>query len=187
MSNREIIIMSNPKEIFKTINNAFGIENDPVPIDESSGQSMSVSTYDPQRIVKVSDVKDSLPIVDQDLLDDFTFARKSQQMIIESVQTALQEAIAAAIATGSPEGFSSVAALMSQLNVAHKNLLEIHRSAARANKEKKTSEEKPTDSPQPPKKDSSQSNVFMAGTTEELIRMAKQLGVARPIDNGSSS
>lgn len=171
--------MANPKEIFKTINDAFGIGDAP-PIDsDQSEQSLTVSTYDPQKIVKASETVGSVPVVDQDLLDDFTFARKSQQLIIESVQTALQEAISAAIATGSPEGFSAVSALMAQLNAAHKNLIEIHRAAARANKEKKIEEKSHEEKPPEGVKSTQQtSNIFMSGTTEELIKMAKKLGVS---------
>lgn len=173
--------MPSPKEIFSSINASMGIDQSQIDSEDDNEKSLSVSTYEPRRVVKASDSKNSATVEDQALLDDFCFAIASQQMLIESVGTALQEAIAAAIATASPEGFSAVASLTAQLNQAHKNLLELHRTAARANKEKREKDAgvKPSSpesvsqisqNPQP-----AQTQVFMAGTTEELIQMAKSL------------
>lgn len=172
--------MSNPRTIFKDISDVMGSAPSSEMVTtnqdgEEQPQSLSVSTYEPRQAPRADLAVKSSPIEEQDLLDDFTFSRKSQQMIIESAGTALQEAISAAIASGNPEGFSAVASLMAQINAANKNLLEIHRTATKANMERKAPQEKKseTSNPETPK---TGGDIFMTGTTAEMISLLKKLG-----------
>lgn len=175
--------MSNPRAVFDQISSAMGSPSskDLAPIDpvdgETSSSDLTVSTYTPKPVIAAQAIQKSPPIEEQDLLDDFTFARRSQQMMIESAGEAFQEAISAAIATGNPEAFSSVASLMGQMNAANKALLELHRTAGRANaerpnpdKDKKT--EVQTEDPNKKTGD----NIFMTGTTEDMIELLRKMG-----------
>lgn len=157
----------NPREIFKTIDQSLGVDQS-VPVDvENPASDLTVSTYETKRMIKANEGTPASPIEEQDLLDDFTFARKSQQMIIESVGEALQEAIAAAVATGSPEGFSAVATLMGQMTQAHKGLIDLYRIA------KKTTE-KPKDSPGTPEQLNNTLPNMIVATTQEIFEMIKK-------------
>lgn len=169
--------MANPKVIFNDISEAMGTPSSKdLVAQEEDRQDLSVSTYEPRHVLQVTEVAQSKPIEEQDLLDDFTFSRKSQQMIIESAGMALQEAISAAIASGNPEGFTAVASLMAQINSANKNLLEIHRSAGKANQERNGLKEKPSVESKPSPEKSGGGDVFMTGTTSEMILLLKKLG-----------
>jgi hypothetical protein len=170
--------MSNPRVVFDQISSAIGSPSskDAAPIDTEDGEStsLSVSTYDPKAVPVAAALEKAKPIEEQDLLDDFTFARKSQQMIIESAGQALQEAISAAIASGNPEGFSAVASLMAQLTAGNKSLIEIHRAAARASKERPNPEKKNEEPTVVEQK--SGDNIFMTGTTEDMIEVLRKMG-----------
>lgn len=174
--------MSNPRVVFDQISSAMGSPSskDLVSIDPSdeSSSDLTVSTYTPKPVIASRAIQKSPPIEEQDLLDDFTFARKSQQMMIESAGEAFQEAISAAIATGNPEAFSSVASLMAQMNAANKALIELHRSAGKASAERpnpdkdKKVENQPAEDPNKKTGD----NIFMTGTTEDMIELLRKMG-----------
>lgn len=170
--------MSNPKVVFDQISSAMGSPSskDMALVDPSdeSNSDLTVSTYTPKQVVSAQAIQQSAPIEEQDLLDDFTFARKSQQMMIESAGEAFQEAISAAIATGNPEAFSSVASLMAQMNAANRVLIELHRSASKASAERPPKEKKTESTDETNKKTGD--NIFMTGTTEDMIELLRKMG-----------
>lgn len=172
--------MSNPRVVFDQISSAMGSPSSKDiavtdPSDEPSSD-LTVSTYTPKPVVSAAVIQKSPPIEEQDLLDDFTFARKSQQMMIESAGEAFQEAISAAIATGNPEAFSSVASLMGQMNAANKALLELHRTAGRANAERPNPDKKVENQPAEDPNKKTGDNIFMTGTTEDMIELLRKMG-----------
>lgn len=161
--------MPNPRDMFESISEAIGTGE----IAEGSSRELTVSSYEQRLVTRADEFEKKGELTEQQLTDDYSFARKNLQDIIESGQAALQAAIEVAAATGNPEIFASVSTLMGATADAAKKLLDMQAQIKRTQmigKEPKASGAGPTTAVQ--------QNVFIGSTAEMIAAIKKITGPA---------
>jgi len=150
-------------------------------VPEGEGPSQTVSSYEAKPVAKAEEFAGQGSVEDSQLEDDYAFARKNLQDIVESGQAALQAAVEVAAATGNPEIFSSVATLMGATSDAAKKLLE-----AQSQIKKTKALDAKINGAKGGQIDSSQitniqQNIFV-GTTKDMIKRLREIRDTEVID-----
>lgn len=154
--------MPNPKEIFECISESIGAGS---PSSEDQG-GLSVSSYEQKEVARADDFRNvEEEIKEQQLSDDYFFVRKQLQDTVETAQSALQNAVEVAGATGNPEIISSVASMVLSVISASRALMDLQHQVSKT----KVTQAKIL-SIQQDEEPGSTTNNFFIGSTDEMLQ-----------------